>query len=1399
MESILEQQRKAHEEIERLEQAIVDQFMKDPKSHKERLTREHRVSDFLDRISSRSKFLYELYDDSDGARKNEIDALSGTSEFSEFYGRLKAIKDYHRRYPNETVEPLELEFINQAKENGEDDLDKLFSGEEGSGRFLDLHSLHEQYVNLKNIKKLDYLTYLGEFDHFSDYSRENKHGEYVKRVKPLSNLEDIRQETENEFKTLWTQGKVPGKKGYSKETVYDAHLKSKKHIKAANEMITKGVAAVDKEVEEKMKKQAAEEKDKRDRDIAFLEALIQKYAQVLGSQREDTKANVERKRALTDRERRMELEAEEVDDVETESEDEDKIYNPLKLPLGWDGKPIPYWLYKLHGLGVEYPCEICGNYVYMGRKAFDRHFQEWRHAHGMRCLGIPNTRHFHEITLIEDAYALWEKLKSTSKTDDFKADTMEEFEDVEELSKLFRTKMQNNSEPIKEAFAQLETFLEQNPAQNETRRRGRPPKKENTIQKVLQDIFNRLKDELAKPRYIYSVTPDVIQHNVFSLESLLKKHDPLKSTTKKVMDIINVVIGIIANSKIFERQPGRNWEKSTIINVTIDRETVGKILLKSLTEVLLKSALNVEVRRMTSDLINTLLTGCKENKKLLSHGKILDIYNLALSMKSAGDYELQFRHLEILFRLSPRMQEDREIFANKAFKGDFQLTDLFLGITADDFVQDTRNFLNALNYGNDGWSKTPKTIKVTRIQYNQIEFDRPDRQDCFFVDFNKWTISMSVQASNTDPEDEGCDIIDVKYQKINSWETVFESYCQILKIYLTESLKIGENDEMLTEHTTNNGDFTISMTIASSEGNIKESLAKIFSSHKVNYHTQPKVSVSVNVLHPPHASIENAALALATLSSSLEASQTPVVQCPTRKQKKDENKLEPRAGTSQAAQRSNPDSDSQSTRASSSPRPLQESSLNFINSSSSRNDSLPFMNVESDAESHFPFPAKKRPKPLNLSASKKRQRTDDINSGQTVNINNKREINRNTTINNPANNELQNNNLRNYDIEFNKTKTIGKSDNRATMQTRDILNFDVGDEAEDAIDIQTTRRTSKINDRMQIEQSRKFGSSTQVDFNEAQNQFHPTINNQPINNIERQQFVRKSTTLTSSRDQAAISNRDSRGNRPENNLSKDIRNNKAPVKPTQKQPIRKEVKITDEGSPIVNANNNPFDFPIQSESDNSSIYTIQEDEDNSGLTLSKSYYNWKKSNDDRQRQIRKQVSNSDQSDTDKTQREREKAANNVGDFTRSKLMNPYETQNSQDEHANEKLIEEEKNETTSFADDQLDQEIRTLLQSVGETIFRNYQRQDATLFQATQNALLQNETEVFHGIDRQIERKKELLGTYKEHYTSISSDSQEIVKQLKESRNELANLDSTVLIDMEKPATMNMEEIENNT
>jgi splicing factor 3A subunit 3 len=102
-------------------------------------------------------------------------------------------------------------------------------------------------------------------------------------------------------------------------------------------------------------------------------------------------------------------------DSSSESNGEKKIYNLLKLPLAWDGKPIPFWLYKLHGLGVDFKCEICGNYVYIGRRAFDKHFNKVRHIYGLKCLGITNIMLFREITDIADAEKLWEKIQRDKK------------------------------------------------------------------------------------------------------------------------------------------------------------------------------------------------------------------------------------------------------------------------------------------------------------------------------------------------------------------------------------------------------------------------------------------------------------------------------------------------------------------------------------------------------------------------------------------------------------------------------------------------------------------------------------------------------------------------------------------------------------------------------------------------------------------------------------------------------------------------------------------------------------------------------------------------------------------------------------------------------------------------
>ena len=212
--------------------------------------------------------------------------------------------------------------------------------------------------------------------------------------------------------------KSPGQKMYSKQTVYDAHLTSKKHIKATQKQATSseppknpnGTGATP-STNNPMPPPSSLPKNKY-KSVALCTYLTTSLLSTLAPVLADTKSNVERRFSLTAREREQELLEQSKAPPHPpstgtkegeEEEEEERIYNPLKLPLGWDGKPIPYWLYKLHGLGVEYRCEICSDHVYMGRKNFERHFQESRHAFGMRALGLPNTKHFHEITKIEDA------------------------------------------------------------------------------------------------------------------------------------------------------------------------------------------------------------------------------------------------------------------------------------------------------------------------------------------------------------------------------------------------------------------------------------------------------------------------------------------------------------------------------------------------------------------------------------------------------------------------------------------------------------------------------------------------------------------------------------------------------------------------------------------------------------------------------------------------------------------------------------------------------------------------------------------------------------------------------------------------------------------------------------
>lgn len=483
---VLEDQRLLHEDLERLEDAIAEHLLEDPKQIKERLARDHEINEFLARIEHQSERLLQIYEDADGEKDHEMREISTGDTIGSFQKQMASIKDHYRRYPNEPVENLEKAYKNRTPEDKARALariESLFTGEEGFGRFFDLTMLHEQYLNLpihQLARRVTYLQYLDTFDNFNQAQGtitrasklQNSYLQYLKalqeylesfmrRTKPLENLDKLFASFDKEFDELWEKDQVPGweketpkaaapeegpsgegiwctacKRSFKTEAVYEGHLSGKKH-KKAQAQLSEGAS----ESSAPTNAETSAAHRFKERAIAEKEFRIKKIAAAMQTERSDTRANVERKQGMTDRERQQELEmlfSESADadapkgDEGHESDGEDKIYNPLKLPLAWDGKPIPVWLYRLHGLGVEFPCEICGNFVYMGRRAFDKHFNEPRHVYGLKCLGITgNTSLFREITGIVEATNLWKKIQQDKKKEKMESDNVVQMEDSE--------------------------------------------------------------------------------------------------------------------------------------------------------------------------------------------------------------------------------------------------------------------------------------------------------------------------------------------------------------------------------------------------------------------------------------------------------------------------------------------------------------------------------------------------------------------------------------------------------------------------------------------------------------------------------------------------------------------------------------------------------------------------------------------------------------------------------------------------------------------------------------------------------------------------------------------------------------------------------------------------------
>mmetsp|Transcript_16753 Transcript_16753/g.29645 ORF Transcript_16753/g.29645 Transcript_16753/m.29645 type:complete len:486 (+) Transcript_16753:86-1543(+) len=386
-----------------------------------------------------------------------------------FYAEKKRTSEYYAKFSDATGQ-VDVVASSQAR------LEEAptWSGEERHGKYLDLHALYNEYVNLKAVPKdltyIDFLSSLGDPTILPLKEKSDKKylvylkglvkylESFHKRAQALVDLGMDRVEAQ--FEEMWKKGTVPG----WEQTLVSADTEPASLVKQftpeelAKELLARGLKSgglplqraerlllsmqePTEEITKKLRKAFLFDAKGVACEEAKLQALTESLVDILSATKDFITSKQTRSyEELLQEEEEEYLREQGIDDDdeelykdEDEDEDENKKFSDSKrnMPLDFDGQPMPMWFYKLNGLRVEYKCEICGNYTYKGRRNFDRHFQEWRHAHGMRLLGIPNTKHFHDITKIEEARALYAKLQSSIKETSFNQMDAEQVEDSE--------------------------------------------------------------------------------------------------------------------------------------------------------------------------------------------------------------------------------------------------------------------------------------------------------------------------------------------------------------------------------------------------------------------------------------------------------------------------------------------------------------------------------------------------------------------------------------------------------------------------------------------------------------------------------------------------------------------------------------------------------------------------------------------------------------------------------------------------------------------------------------------------------------------------------------------------------------------------------------------------------
>jgi len=473
----LEDARVALEEADAIEVAMtIDLEARARRSHRGVLAQEHRMASGVKAVAKRLMLVRDALEEQPGGGLQEYDALA------------KSLAEYYTKFPDIAMQsdplvvgqeallacadPAALDEpaaprgpskqAQQMRRERRARIDEYilshqdFSAEEHYGRFFDLHDCHLAWTNLvtdgsKDTSYLEYLSKLVDFSLVKD-DKNDAYRDYLiavvfyleafeRRARPLAavNLREpgLALQLASSAVELEVLGgdvlkaaledrglKVGGTLAQRAERLFAvksltvAQFPAKLRVPAS----ASGV--------EKLEKRATE--------------LVTRFDDVLAA----TKSMVSKKLTMTYEEiaaeiLEMELEAERGEESAGEDEDEEEETRRLEAEAEQDeirkvstgvvdpgtGQIIPKWMYKLHGLNQEFKCEICGGASYFGKRAFERHFKDFKHSNGMKALGIPNTHHFQDVTRIEDARALYQRLRVELKKNSFDPNADAEMED----------------------------------------------------------------------------------------------------------------------------------------------------------------------------------------------------------------------------------------------------------------------------------------------------------------------------------------------------------------------------------------------------------------------------------------------------------------------------------------------------------------------------------------------------------------------------------------------------------------------------------------------------------------------------------------------------------------------------------------------------------------------------------------------------------------------------------------------------------------------------------------------------------------------------------------------------------------------------------------------------------